>query len=212
MSLDKFWWNIRTNTRGITSGPVSDTLRIEPGEIEQALRNDTGWLSLMSLRGFDPDDFDFLPAITREELADAVERVRTIATRIAPGGSATEAQVEEALPAFARIVEILQFDVYADPQALRIGKLVEERITGFVPEFVADLRFETGEDVRGAQAIWIWVILKDEAATRELLGLNTKVARQLLTAAIRELDMDYWPYVSFRSVSELPLYPDYATR
>jgi hypothetical protein len=66
---------------------------------------------------------------------------------------------------------------------------------------VAHIRYEVGEDWSGQWAIFFRVVLSDDAATRRLRDVATKVVWGLA----RQLDfpgMGVFPYHNFRSVSE----------
>jgi hypothetical protein len=63
---------------------------------------------------------------------------------------------------------------------------------------IRDYVFETGDDHAGYPAIWCWVIVEDEAATREIMGQ----IRDYLEAVIRKTAPNRWPYIRFRTVSE----------
>lgn len=71
------------------------------------------------------------------------------------------------------------------------------------PASVSDLRFETGEDSTGGAALWIWVVLKNEAAMKNVFSANVRAARVLLETTVRELGVGRWPYVRFRTDAEL---------
>lgn len=203
MSLNEFWLNVRTGARFVAPTAAADSPFMDAAEIERRLRRATTWLTPESVNGFREEDFSFLNSSERRELADAVTGFRTIARRIPPDQPATDQQIREALPHFLRIFTILRPDKYNDPEALVLGKQVEQRLAGSLPEAVLDLRFETGEDVGGQPALWIWVILKDEAVQGDALAKNTQAIRQILHRAVRELGFAHWPYVHFRTASEL---------
>ena len=75
-----------------------------------------------------------------------------VADQVPEGGHPSETQVQAALPAFQKIVEILRPDKYADLDALVIGKRIEQSLAGRLPEWVRELVFETGNDVQDEPA------------------------------------------------------------
>jgi len=203
VSLSDFWMSIRTAVRLLVPGASVDSPLLDSAAIERGLRGAAIWLTPASVEGFDPNDFVFLPHAERQTLTEAVERFRDVARQVPPNQPATEEQIRQALPEFQRIVEILRPDKYADPEALVIGKRIEQHLANRLPEFVAALRFETGEDHTGAPALWIWVILKDEAAEEEVLGANMRTVRDLFQRMVKELKVGRWPFFRVRTVSEL---------
>ena len=93
-------------------------------------------------------------------------------------------------------------DKFGGVEALKIGKRVEQCIDGSLPDWVSEMRFETGEDASGDPALWIWVEFQDAAATPENYSANTKQVRDLVEACVRKLDTDRWPYIRFRTTTE----------
>jgi hypothetical protein len=203
MSLEDFWMSVRTGARFITPIPVADSIGMDRAEVERALRNHPVWATPDSVEWFDPKDFDFLPAPERQELIDSVERFLSVVLHVSPDQPATDQQVQEALPYFQRITEILRMDKYADAEALVLGKRIERQLADKFPQSVQELRFETGPDLYGSPALWIWVILKDEAAEEEVFSSNVRAVRELLTRTVRKLRLERWPFVRFRSADEL---------
>ncbi len=132
----------------------------------------------------------------------SVQRVLEVASQVPPDTSPPDQKVQEALPEFRCILEILRLDKYSDPEAFVIGKKLEQLLKGRLPEWVRDLRLETGPDVIGDPALWVWVELDDDAARKEVFANNTKMVQQKLEAAIHEIGVERWPFVRFRTVSE----------
>jgi hypothetical protein len=203
MSLDAFWQNVRSGARLLTPGVTADAPRIDSADIERILKSSAIWLTRRSLEGFDPRDFDFLVPAEREALAESVARFREVAQHVPSDKPASEAQLQQALPAFQRVVEILRPDKYADPEALVLGKRIEQHLAGQIPDSVWELRFETGEDSSGGPALWIWVVLKDEVAEKEVFLRTADAIHRILVDATTDLGIEQWPYIRFRTNSEL---------
>lgn len=90
----------------------------------------------------------------------------------------------------------------SDKRAEEIGKRVVQHIGESLPRWVEGLRFETGEDWVGDPALWIWVELEDEAARRDF-NRKINLVQGQIQEAIRVLDIGIWPFIRFRTVSEV---------
>lgn len=204
MSVHEFWLSVRTAARLIAPTVTADSPQIDSSAIERILRGSAIWLTPRAVAGFDADDFQFLPGSERQQLSNSVAKFLDVACKADPKKPATELQIQDALPHFLRIVEILGGNRYADADAFVIGKKIEQRLVGQLPNTVLELRFETGEDSSGGDALWIWVILKDEVAeSTPVLLSNTGIVRERLTDAVRESGIKRWPYVRFRTQADL---------
>ncbi len=214
MALQDFWISVRTSARMIAPTVTADSPRINTGDIERILRGAVIWLTPKSVEGFNERDFDFLSDGERKELSDSVRQFVSVARQVDPRKPASDSQIQEALPHFRRIVEILGGNKYADPDGFVLGKMIERQIAGRMPESVLELRFETGEDSSGDEALWVWVVFKDEVAENEdVLLSNVNDVREILRDAVRQLGIKRWPYVRFRTNSDLePLEPQKAKR
>ena len=212
MSLQDFWTSVRVGARMIAPSATADSPRINADYVQRKLQSATIWLTPKSVEGFDERDFEFLPEAERMELAAAVEAFRTIARGVSPSRPASNDEIKQALPQFQRVIEILGINRYADAEAFKIGKEVELRVAGRLPDSVLELRFETGVDSSGGEAIWVWVIFEDELGEEALLS-SVESVRQLLGDAIRQLGVRRWPYVRFRTNADLdPLAQQEAAR
>jgi hypothetical protein len=206
MSLKEFWMNVRLAARMTTPIVTADAPRLSSEQIEEILRSAPIWLTPRAVESFDERDFDFLSADERQQLSDAVRQFRNVAAQVDPKKPSTDLQIQEALPHFQRIVEILGGNKYADYKALVIGKRIERHIAGRIPDTVLELRFETGVDSSGGNGLWIWVIFKDDVAVDEnVLFANVRAVEQLMRDAVRQLGIKRWPYVRLRTISELEL-------
>ncbi|MFI5458016.1 MAG: hypothetical protein ACHRXM_21460 [Isosphaerales bacterium] len=133
-------------------------------KIESILKGSTSWLTPKAIEGYDANDFCFLSDEERTQLTESVEQFRAIASAAPNQQPATKEQFRAAVPKFRRILEIIRPDKYADLDAFRIGKQIEQQVAGKLPEWVREMVFETGSDVNGAPALWIWVEVEDNAA------------------------------------------------
>lgn len=202
MSLHDFWSHVRIGAKLVAPQVSVVGPRLDAGAVETVVRNAHLWLTPKSVAGFDPADFAFLDPEEQKRLSDSVERFRGVARTVPATAPPTAAQIESALPPFREIVEMLDFERYGDAEAYRIGKRIERMIRDDRPEWVADLRFETGSDASGDPAVWVWVVMADEAAEGDGGTSNARAARALLDGAAREAAPDRWPYIRFQTVSE----------
>ncbi len=202
MALREFWSNVRSTAGLVPRKAAVDSPRLDANRIERILRKTRRWLTPRAVEGFDPADFAFLSAEERRDLEKSVRRFLLVADQVPVGGDPSETQVQAALPAFQKIVEILRPDKYADLDALVIGKRIEQFLAGRLPEWVREMVFETGNDVQDEPALWIWVEIDDDAAADEVFTQNTRSAWNTVDMAARKVAADRWPYIRFRSTSE----------
>lgn len=162
MALRDFWISVQAGAGLLSPRATSDSPRIDPSEMERTLRNAVMWLTPSSVSGFDENDFPFLPEAERSELSACVAEFRRVARQVPPTGPAAPEQIEQALPPFLRIVELLEFDRFGNAEAFRIGKQVERRIEPIRPPELEELRFDARSDHAGDPGLWIWVHLADD--------------------------------------------------
>jgi hypothetical protein len=202
MSLQDFWTNVRLAASLLSPVAIADSPKLDATRIERILRNADLWLTPKAVEGFDESDFAFLSDEDRRKLTDAVNGFLDVARHVPPNAPATQDQVHRARPHFITILQILRPDKYSDVNALVIGKRLERKLASNLPEWVRDLRIDAGVDANGDPSIWIWVEVSDDAAKSEVLAQNTRIIRERVEAAVRQLNTGYWPYVRFRTVSE----------
>ncbi len=70
------------------------------------------------------------------------------------------------------------------------------------PSFVTEIRHVLDTDSAGDPAVWIWVILQDATAESAAFPACTEPVRSTIAQALREAEIDRWPYVRFRGESE----------
>jgi len=208
VSLQDFWISIRAGSGFLTPHVTADSPLVDTDRVARNLQAAVIWLTPRCVDGFDENDFGFLPEAERRDLSQAVERFREIASRVNPKGRATTQQIQDALPPFLQILKILGIpnNKYADAEALIDGKRIEQYLSGHLPSSVVELRFETGDDSSGGPGLWVWVVFKDDVAADDaVLFLATEEVRNLVVEAVRRLGIERWPYVRFRTESDLKL-------
>lgn len=205
MSLHDFWTSVRTGMRLYAPGRViSDSPRLDAEAIRAALAKADLWLTPSVVRGYDPSDFPFLPPDERDELTRLVADFRAVASQVPPRKPATPAQVDAALPLFQRIVELLEFDRFADANAFRIGKTIEAE-PAFPHEEVEDVRYRTSADQYGDPLLDILAYLPDSAMNVFLRRVPP--VREAIQNLVFEHGQPYWPSVSCRLMGELATLP-----
>lgn len=202
MALKQFWTSICSAARFLVPSVIADAPKFDDSDIEAGLRRTRDWLTPESVDGFGEHDFGFLPDDIRRRLAQCVNDFRAIAQQVASDEQASDEQLEAALPSLLGVLEVMRPDRYADLDALIIGKRVERELADRLPDWVREIRFETGNDSNGDPAVWIWVEIDDDAATANVLSRNTRQVRSLLGECVRHLEVPHWPYVRFRTSSE----------
>lgn len=225
MSPHVFWQTVRiAYERAMSSeaGDLDEPIGWAPGvqAVQRSLASNLDlWLSPNVVADFYIDDFDFLPEADRSRLKEAVDNFRSVAAKVPPAEPTTKAQRDEARPFLLEIAKILDFERYQDPDALRLGKLIERELARYRLDRIARLEFRTDFDHTGDPGIWIRVYL-DEASSktddeflenaREIRPILDSVARQvigeddrrLIRAGRRGEALERWPYISFRSIGE----------
>src|SRR5207244_5250542 len=89
--------------------------------------------------------------------------------------------LHDALPiwaAFGEILRLLQPHRFRDAESFRTQTLLSRELRGEWPDWVTGLFCETGTDVGGDPAIWIWI--RSEEHTSELQSPDHLVCRLLL--------------------------------
>jgi hypothetical protein len=163
--VQDFWTNVRMGAKLFATQAIVDSPQLDAEAIERMLRGTTHWLSPRAVAGFDEQDFSFLPGTERAKLAKLVADFREVASSVGPTAPAPDHVVEKALPLFRDIVQSLEFHRYGDPEAYRLGKLIEQELQAHRPAELAELRFNTGLDHSGDPALWIWAFLTEEVSS-----------------------------------------------
>lgn len=208
MSLSVFWVTVRSAAERAESS--------ERGDFFDGLDL---WLNSAVVSDFNPDDFDFLSEEDRSRLAKLVEDFTRVAQKVDPTKPTSKAQREEAERLLMEIAKILDFKRYEDPDALRLGKLIERELERYRPSGIAELEFKTGFDHTGDPGIWIEVYLDQSASKtddeflenahkiRRILDLVARQviredARKLVREGGREDALERWPYIAFELIDE----------
>ena len=200
MALEEFWKNVRRAVKLIRPNPIADSPRISTDEISGSLASANLWLVRGAVGGYDEREFPFLTPAELSRLSTAVQQFRDVAITVNPRGPATRQQIEKARPAFQSIVELLEFDRFADPEAFRIGKEIERRLAPDRPAELAELRFETGPDSTGDPGLWVWAFVVETGEhDTEAFHSAAEVIDLILSPVTREVAPDRWPYILFRS-------------
>lgn len=204
MPFHEFWVSVRS-TMKVLAAPrlVADVPRLDEEAIETQLRKGDWWLTTAAVAGFAESDLEFLPKEEQTRLADFVRQFTEVARTVNPKAPAPKDAVDRGLPLFKGIIQVLEFDRFAGPEAFRLGKLIEREIREERPDELAELRFNTGIDHSGDSALWIWAFLSAEASDDDETFLKTAQALSaLLDPVARRVAPERWPYLSFRPVAE----------
>jgi hypothetical protein len=203
MALDDFWQNAKIAASLVEPRVNADSSGLDPAHLHRLMRNAVIWLTPATVAGFDPCDFTFLSPSEREELKTSVGDFRRVAETVPDDGPATKEQIQEALPKLRRILEILRPDLNPDVDAFRAAKVLENlRLPYDVRDDVARFIHEFDTDSTGDPGVWVWVILKDEAAEGPGFFEKAERIRQFVDLALLRQGVRLRPYIHFRTVSE----------
>lgn len=203
MSIERFWSNVTSAARQLQRPRVEKAGRGRNGKTAaRTIERPNAWLTPDAVDGFVPAEYGFLTVAEREELTDAVARFLDIVGQVPVDGSATKSQVDSGRRELQRILAVLDTDHFADADAFVIGKRLYTGLGTWLPAYVRDLRVETGFHADDDPAVWIYVIIADDAARDDVLSENTRNVWQLMNREWKRLDDSRWPSIRFRSVSE----------
>jgi len=179
--------------------------------IQNALKNPTGWLSPSTVADLSESDFHTLKPKQREKLFQAVERFRTIAATASP----TPEQVAEARAALDTIRDIAQ--PYLTPESKQIRETIAkawQKERDWIPTF----DYELSDNWLGQPVVWLWLVLKDDVLKDDIDIENpvTQEGLQRIRSAIRrefqEAGIERRPNMSIRSESGVKEYQELRAR
>jgi hypothetical protein len=194
MPKDDFLLNLRGAASTLWPNVNVDGTRLSRENIEAQLRRATIWLTPKAVEGFKIADFPELESPRREELEQAVNAFRHVAVNVPDPGPASSSQVQEALPHFLKILEIMNPYV----TELKVDHIL--RNTRF-PAGVEDFVIKLGEDWTHDPAAFIWVIVSDELADQNRLPPLFDL-EEIIRGAFSRGGIDLYPYVGLRTKSE----------
>jgi hypothetical protein len=198
MALEQFWRNVKIGASYVWPDVQTDVAGLDRKRLARLLKNAPFWLTPATVEGYDPGDFAFVPQTEQDELKTSVEGFRKVAETVPDDGPATKEQIQEALPRFRRILEVLQLDRIPDVDGFRAVKLLESLR---FPEIVKVI-WEFDTDVAGEPAIRVWAVMKDEVARRPGLYPKQVMIRDRIDVALRRLGIRWRPYIGVRRASE----------
>jgi hypothetical protein len=177
--------------------------RLDEDQLAETLRRAALWLTPLSVEGFDPDDFAFLPPREREDLMRSVEDFRRVAATVPDRMAPNREQYREAQGSLNRILEILRPDRNPDVDAFRAVKVLEnlslpDDVRGDVDRIIH--KFDI--DSTGDPGVWVWVILRDEATRKATFRQVKEAIRRSIDSALRRYHIPLRAYILFRTTSE----------
>ena len=201
MAIQDFFLGVQIAASLQTPRVQTDSSRLKPDQIQRTLRRACLWLTPATMQGFDPRDFTFLPKAEQVELQNGVEAFLRIAEQVPGNGPCTPQQQESAAKELQRVVKILRPDFNPDVEAFRMTKALE-LVRRLLPEEVVEVKHEFNTDWTGDEAVWIWVIMRDESADESDSFEKSKDIQEQIEVALRRTGAKRWPYVHFRTESE----------
>ena len=214
MALEEFWESVwvRNPYWGTAQSPPDFPQVTREGLDADLTKRQAKWQPRGVLTGYDEKDFDFLEPEEQRQLTELVRGFNEVAPQLRwLWGRARNAEDEQELkeltdrarPYLQDIIFLLKQDRYRGAEALRYGKLVERELGGTLPDGVVELRFSAGGDWTGDPGLFVWVFLSDAAtATDKQLAETVNRVSPVLSATVRRVAPDHFPYISFRGVSE----------
>lgn len=176
-----------------------DSETVDADAVARRLASSALWLTPYVVEDFDPAEFPEIPEADRERLSDAVDRFVGIARSFPPSESATDKQILEATVAFQAILDLLQDYIERDREADEIRRIL---MSLTFPREVLTWDIEFGTDSTGDPALWLWIILEDRAADGVEFAALTAGVREQIRRALRDAQIERWPYIRFRTASE----------
>lgn len=191
MAREEFLLSLRTAVGYLAQ---TNGVRLDSPHLEELLRRAPNWLTPRAVAGFEAGDFGELSVEDQERLREGVDRFLRVASRVSPAAPVPASAVDEALPALLLILSVMRpyLEAFRIYYALRRQEF---------PDYVRDFAVRVGEDSTGDPAIWLWVIVDDRVAGREL---TTKVpeVRELVRKTLAREGVDKYFYLMFRTESE----------
>ena len=199
MAKHDFLTSLRTARNLFTHRVQTDHPSLDPQQLEGQLSRAAIWLTPSTVKGFDIREFPELPPDRRTELKDSVEQFLHVAKQVHSTSPATKEQIQEGMSAFQRMLLLFQSYLPAQGEIKQVRGALE---TVQFPDFVLSWDFELGADSTGDPAVWVWVIVKDDATDRpDFTRLSTAVERKI-REALNDAKVGRWPFVRFRTASE----------
>ena len=215
MSMKEFWQSVRAAASFYKyGGPPPDAAPIDAAIIDKGLRSSTNWLTSRTMTGWNETDVDeYFTPTDRDLLIQAVNTFQAVAKPLNPYRPApTLEQIETARPALGEIIQLLEFDRYADSDAFTTGKRMVLALASNPPPELAELvelRFNTDNDWYGDPGIWIWAYLSASAyVTDDEFMKHTRQVRPVLSDLCQLIDQVRFPFISFLSVVQSDEYDD----
>ena len=71
-----------------------------------------------------------------------------------------------------------------------------------LPDTVQDVSYRLDVDASGMPAVWVWVVVDDDAPSRPDFPAMAADIRDSIRNALQQAGIERWPYVRFRTRSE----------
>lgn len=202
MSLEHFWHNL-SNAKNELDRVENIKRDLQQKPAASAVIPTEFWPTPQAVEGFNLDDFWYLPEDQQEQLARLVKEFAAIVGPMVHDFDMwTGEGIERAEEKLRSVIEIMELGDHRDALEFRVSKIVELCRKRLQNGDVSDILFQIEEDSTGEEALWIWVILKDEATKGDRFFEITRQIRSDLTRMLRAYGVELWPFIHFRSRSE----------
>jgi hypothetical protein len=157
------------------------------------------WLTPATVRGFEADDFPELSHADRRELERNVQKFERVAEQVWLSQPASAREIAAAQSAFRSILKVMDPYLPTDEETRKLRKAL--KAVRF-PDAALTWVCEFGQDSTGDPAVWIWVIVDDEAADDPAFTNTTIHLQRDILIALQKAGIDRWPYLRFHTASE----------
>lgn len=201
MSLPRFLEAVRAAAGFLDPVVWTDSPHLNGSDLARSLAGADIWLTPAAVRDFNADDFVLLPPEERDRLSDAVQRFRAVAEQVPGNQRATREQVEDALPAFQTILDVLT-PYLTGPDAAEIKRAIRRAWSG-VESWIPTFDFRTDVDWAGDPCVRVVLVLNDDVDVESPdVQRHLRVVRTAIAENFRQAKLPYVPYVLVRSRSE----------
>lgn len=205
MAIETFWRNL-SNARLELDDHEALMGSLRPGASVTLPRLDL-WLTPQAVEGFESEDFWFLPLDQQDLLERSVDRFVTLTRPLVHdlgGVSDPDAMIKDAERELRTILDVLELSSHRDARGFRVAKILDycqEKLKRTLPQ-ISKIMHRIEDDSTGEEALWVWVILEDEATKGDKFYEITRQVRSELTRMLRAYGVELWPFIHFRSRSE----------
>ncbi len=202
MPVAEFLTHFRAASLFLQPWKYDDGAPPTPEQLADARKYAHLWLTTDAVQGFDISGFYGLSADQRRDIEGLIEGFRAVAAQVPPGGQPTDEQVRQARERFLAIYRVVGKYLFHEVSQEVIPAIEHTLAEDWVPDFVVRYDCEVGTDSTGDPAVWVWLIVTDEATKDDRVFQSLGPLRNAIMQSLRARGVDSWVYLSVRTVSE----------